>query len=267
MVDFPVYDADATIGYIPQANQRGSFMGRNDWVINEQNMGAEVFQPGSQGNVLLVGDSVVWGGNPYAQGDRLGPQLQRLSAAKVWPIAAGSWGLQNEVTYLEAHSSVVEAVDTIVLVLNSGDFESPSSWTCELSHPTRRPPVALWYLARKYALNEGCPAEPPPALKVTRRDPLAMLTDFVGHHAGKRVLVFLYPDKAELADESLLAARLDSFVPLLRKTGVRDVISVARDRRWQQRMDYYRDPVHPTPQGNAALAQIIASHLQPPGSR
>jgi hypothetical protein len=35
-VDFPLYDADASIGYIPKANQRGNFLNKNDRVINEK---------------------------------------------------------------------------------------------------------------------------------------------------------------------------------------------------------------------------------------
>jgi hypothetical protein len=263
MIDFPLYSADGTIGYIPLANQRGSYMGRNDWVVNELNMGAEAFVPGPLGNVLLVGDSVVWGGNPYAKDERLGPQLQRRTAAKVWPIAAGSWGLQNEVTYLDLHPAVVAAVDTVVFVLNSGDFDQPSSWTCELSHPTQHPRVALWFLVRKYVLKEGCGTEPTAALRVPRRNPLEMFAAFVKRLPTQTVLVLLYPNKEELADTALMEHRLEVFAAPLRQAGANDVVLVGRSPSW--RLEHYRDPVHPTPEGNAALAELIAAHLTPKG--
>lgn len=178
LVDFPLYDADANIGYIPKANQRGSFLNKNDWVINDKHMGAEAFVPDPAGNILLVGDSIVWGGNPYAKADRLGSRLQALVKGKVWPIAAGSWSLQNQLTYLNANPDVVSQMDTIAFVLNSGDLGPPSSWNCSLTHQRERPAVALVYLAKKYLLRwpcEGTPAE----LQVKTQDPLAMLRAFV----------------------------------------------------------------------------------------
>lgn len=76
MVDFPLYEANARIGYIPAANQQGSFLNKNDWEFNALHMGAPAFTPGPALDVLLVGDSVVYGGNGYRQPDRLGPALQ-----------------------------------------------------------------------------------------------------------------------------------------------------------------------------------------------
>ena len=183
LVDFPLYDADATIGYIPKANQRGSFLNKNDWVINEKHMGAETFVPDPAGNILLVGDSIVWGGNPYALPDRLGPRLQALVKGKVWPIAAGSWSLQNQLAYLNANPDVVSRVDTIVFVLNSGDLGPPSSWNCSLTHQRERSTVALIYLAKKYVLRwpcEGTPAE----LQLKTQDPLVILRAFIDERAS-----------------------------------------------------------------------------------
>jgi lysophospholipase L1-like esterase len=61
-------------------------------------MGAEAFVPDPAGNILLIGDSIVWGGNPYKAGERLGARLQALLKDKVWTASAGSWSLQNEIT-------------------------------------------------------------------------------------------------------------------------------------------------------------------------
>lgn len=261
VIDFPLYEADATIGYIPKASQRGSFLNRNDWVVNERHMGAERFAPGPEGNVLLVGDSVVWGGNPYARDERLGPQLQQMTRKRVWPIAAGSWGLQNELTYLAANADVVAAVDTVVLVLNSGDFAEPSSWTCELSHPRERPLSAAWYVARKYVIKEECGSASPADLTVQPRDPLQMLSAFVAAHPAKRLIVFLYPEKSEVLNEAAMAGRLERFGPALVAAGVKEVVSVGRDPRWRQRETMYRDAVHPTAEGNRVLARLIADRL------
>ncbi|MGU5731348.1 hypothetical protein ACV1DR_20970 [Aeromonas jandaei] len=104
IIDFPLYDADNHIGYIPKPNQSGSFLRTHDWQFNSLSMGATEFRPTDKDtDTLLIGDSIVLGGNPYKQGDRLGPQLQLIHGGNVWPISAGSWALRNELVYLNLH--------------------------------------------------------------------------------------------------------------------------------------------------------------------
>lgn len=62
LVDFALYQANAQSGYIPAANQQGSFLNQNDWQFNALHMGAPAFAPNPVREVLLVGDSVVYGG-------------------------------------------------------------------------------------------------------------------------------------------------------------------------------------------------------------
>ena len=75
-VDFPLYEANNEIGYIPKASQQGSFLRTNDWQFNSRHMGADELALGQRRATLLIGDSVVLGGNPLRQQDRLGPQLR-----------------------------------------------------------------------------------------------------------------------------------------------------------------------------------------------
>lgn len=261
LVDFPLYDANARIGYIPRAEQGGRFLNRNEWMVNSKHMSAGPFEPGPAGNVLVIGDSIVWGGNLYARSDRLGPKLQALLPQKVWPIAAGSWALQNELVYLIENPDVVKSVETIVFVLNSGDFGEPSAWSCSHFHPLEPPRVALWYLAKKYVLKTPCEGTPP-TLAVTTRDPMAMLQAFVEGHARHRFVALLYPDLEELMDDALLRARLEMHADALTRVGVAEVVSVARDPRWAGHRELYRDGIHPTPAGMGVLASVIASTLQ-----
>ena len=156
-VDVPIYHADNQIGYIPAPSQSGAFMRTHTWRFNELSMGASSFKPDvSHFNLLLVGDSIVLGGNPLKEPERLGPQLQKLTHWQVWPISAGSWALQNELTYLRQHPDVLQKVDAVAFVSNGGDFDEPSSWASELTHPRSHPFPGLIYLAQKYLLS------PPP---------------------------------------------------------------------------------------------------------
>ena len=76
VVDFPLYDVDEGIGYIPKASQRGTYLGKISWQVNEKNMTSESWAPNQRQDLLLIGDSIVWGGEEYKHEEKLGPSLQ-----------------------------------------------------------------------------------------------------------------------------------------------------------------------------------------------
>jgi len=264
MVDFPLYEANAQIGYIPAASQQGSFLNRNRWEFNSLHMGAPEFKPGAALNVLLVGDSVVFGGNGYREPDRLGPALQarlqqHAGEGAVWPISAGSWALRNELAWLRQNPQVPAQVDRVLFVLNTGDFGEASSWACEATHPKARPAVALWYLFNKYVYAfEKC-GSVPAGLQVPPGDLAAELNAFLAVHGDKAVFV-LYPDRPETQDPALAQAHFAAGRALLASAGARKVVPLTGDARW--RTDYYKDGIHPTPEGNQVLARILAGLVE-----
>jgi hypothetical protein len=232
----------------------------NPWRFNALSMGAREFAPTPNAvDLLLVGDSVVLGGNPYREEDRLGPQLERQLKTPVWPISAGSWALRNELTYLRHHPDVVRQVDAIVFVLNNGDFNQASSWACDLTHPVKRPGSAAVYLFRKY-VHGSCPPTAPD-MKVPEGDWKQDLREFLASPGaqGKPVIFFLYPDHREAANGSLRASQLEVHGPELQAQGVRQVVSVGRDPRWKDA--FYRDEIHPDVEGTRVLAAIISESL------
>ncbi|GGH51939.1 hypothetical protein GVY41_07950 [Frigidibacter albus] len=259
-IDFPLYDADNRTGYIPAANQSGSFLNSRDYAVNAEHMGtADPFIPGPGLDILLVGDSIVWGGNPYREPERLAPQLRAATGAQVWPISAGSWSLVNELNYLEDHPEVVAGSDRIVFVLNSGDFSSPSSWRDELYHPRGRPVSALYYYAQKYLLKPQAP--PTPAeLVVPAEDPFAKLATFLATCSCEADF-WLYPTKAELEDSTGAPAVVDMGVDLTTRAGAApERVHLVQDiSGWDP--DLYKDTIHPTPAGFGVLAQGIAATL------
>ena len=119
-------------------------------------MGAPAFAPNPARDVLLVGYSLVLGGNQCRAPERLAHSLQALmqaysSGVNVWPIAQGSWALRNELAYLHLSPQVPSSVKTIVLVPSSADFEAASSWCCELKHPRW---ASRWYKDGIYPTQE-----------------------------------------------------------------------------------------------------------------
>lgn len=258
-VDFPVYEANNEIGYIPKASQSGSFLRKNDWYFNAKSMGASEFSPSAGTDLLLIGDSIVYGGNPYRREDRLGPQLQKAAGIAVWPISAGSWALRNELAYLRSNPDVVAQVDRFVFVLNAGDFNQASSWSCEATHPRSRPVWAGLYLFQKYVWDWHPCGAVPENLKVPDGDWKRELKAFLASPGvqGKPIDFFLYPALPEMSGQGSPSERVENHAQAVREVAgdAVSLFSVGRDPRWSTK--YYRDGIHATPEGNAVLAGII----------
>src|SRR6266852_909458 len=137
VLDFPLYENSPELGYIPLANQHGSFLGMNEWAFNELGMGvADHFRPGNYSrNILLIGDSIVLGGNHVDQDTKLGP-VMNASCPRIWPVSAASWAFLNELRYIRTHDYLLPTFDRIVFVSNSEDFGEASTWSSEYTHPT-----------------------------------------------------------------------------------------------------------------------------------
>ncbi len=252
VLDFPLFAPGPPFGYIPQPNQNGRFLNRNDWVFNEISMGtARPFTPAPQKHdEVLLGDSIVSGGNPYRQADRLGVRLEEAADHIVWPISANSWGLSNELTYLEHHPEVVAGADSFTFVLNSKDLGPASVWASEQTHPTHRPASALAYVLSKTFIHHKTPDEP---TAITWPRQWASFTA----NAHRPIRVVLYPTKAEAADQVLRRQQLtDPLMKALSRPNVQ-FLDVGADGGWNAML--YRDDIHPTPDGTRRLAKILSS--------
>ena len=265
VLNFPLYQADAHVGYWPAAEQSGSFLNRNRWYFNERGMGvAEAFLPDDdRRDVLLVGDSIVLGGNPLDQLERLGLRLTQLTGARHWPVSAGSWALLNELRFLKRNMDVVDQADAITFVLNSADFGQASSWACEITHPRERPGLALAHVVRKYLLvAQLCTSDPPAELKVPAADWRVEWRELMAdaRMRGKPVEVWLYPTQEEALHPELLSARLESVGKQLRMEGLSASLvlrSLGRDSRWSQMT--YADAIHPDAAGVGIMSKIMAA--------
>jgi hypothetical protein len=103
---FPLYLDSKALGYVPAPSQSGSFMGRK-WAFNSISMGVKQEFTPSDRALLLIGDSIVLGGNSFDQAQRLGPKLSQLTGRPVWPISAGSCPLDRRI-YQGRFASVIE---------------------------------------------------------------------------------------------------------------------------------------------------------------
>lgn len=261
LVDVPVYEINNQIGYIPAPNQSGAFMRSHTWRFNEYSMGAGPFQSDSKRfNLLLVGDSLVLGGNPLVESERLGPQLEKLTGWQVWPISAGSWAMQNELTYMRQHPAILEKMDAIVIVSNSGDFDIPSSWASDLTHPLHQPFPGLIYLVRKYIFMSSTPPQIKPENQVALRDWQHDLHE-MSQKFKKPIFIFMYPDLPEFHDAVKRQSLLDSKIPLIQAQlgNTAKIYKVADDGHWSEAL--YRDDIHPSGNGNQVLAGIFQKDM------
>ena len=77
----PLRLANKELGYIPQANQEGRFL-YNHWTFNDLHMNSRNNFSYIGNEILILGDSVVWGGNRLDQKERIGWLINNLSGEK-----------------------------------------------------------------------------------------------------------------------------------------------------------------------------------------
>ena len=155
LVDVPTYRVNDTIGYIAAPSQSGDFLDKNTWVFNERSMGiAAHWDASKRPNLLLIGNSIVVGGNHNDQSTKLGPLLQKEVSERwsVWPIAMGGWTNINETAYLESNPDVTAAANVFVWEYMRGGLSRLAPWGGEYVFPQHRPLCATCYVFRRYAV-------------------------------------------------------------------------------------------------------------------
>lgn len=268
VVDFPVYQVDDGIGYAIRPNQAGAFLRTHSWVFNDRSMGtAAAWEPTKKPDLLLIGNSIVMGGNPYAQPEKLGPlvQSQLGDHVAVWPIAVGGWTEVNETVYLERNPDVASSAGFFVWVVLRGGLGQLSQWHGDYVFPRERPLSATWYVLRRYVLPRFMSfnmSELPPqgAMTTENLNRFEAMIAKLSHATGRPapgVLVF-YPGEADLAaarsGNEWLPERPD-LERIATKYGVR-ILDLSKRPEWTSAQ--YRDGTHPTVEGNRLLAHIVA---------
>lgn len=248
-VQVPLYGADNLVGYFPLPNQHGTFL-KNDWYFNELGMGVpQEYSPSARRDILLIGDSLVYGGNGLRQPEKLGPTLERLSGATVWSVGAGSWALQNEILFTLRIKAVRKNLDEIVFVVNSGDFGLPSFWSNNLTHPRYIHNIRLLYFFERYILGKELLKSEPIFVRDLEDHELWMQFIELAHANKIRVLVVGY-------EESLNSGGCN-WIPRYISEASR-VICFNKSTISKFGL---RDNIHPNPEGNQVLANFINRNL------
>jgi hypothetical protein len=269
LVDFPVYQVDDGIGYVIRPNQSGAFLRTHSWVFNDRSMGtAAMWDPTKRPDLLMIGNSIVMGGNPYAQSDKLGALVQRQLGDRVavWPIAVGGWTEVNETVYLERNPDVASTAGFFVWVVLRGGLSQLAPWRGDYVFPRERPLSATWYVLRRYVVSRFISfnmSELPPqgALTAENLNKFEAMIARLSEAASRPVagILVLYPGEADLT----AARRGNEWLPeraelerIAETYGLR-ILDLSKRHEWNSAQ--YRDGTHPTVEGNRLLANIIAS--------
>ena len=227
--------------------------------------------PNLRPNIMVIGNSIVMGGNAYDQRNKLESLISREIGSKyaIWPIAAGGWSTVNEVVYMERNPDVVRAANVFVWEYMFGGLHELSIWRGEYVFPSKHPLFASWYVFRRYVLPRFVSKdmnELPPTGSLDQRHlqdfeaSISKLSEAVGtKHPG---IVFLYPDKAQLSaakrslewlpDRAAIQAICDRYGLTL--------VDVAQRPEWTESL--YQGGTHPTSAGNVILAHILAAAIK-----
>lgn len=268
VVDFPLYEKDAEMGYIQKANQEGVFLNKNRWAINEHHLFGASYDAEIRPSIFLIGDSIVWGGNIYHYNDRLAVSLEQKSGMKVWSAGAGSWSALSVVAYIKRFPDVVAKADVMVLVFNSGDFGKRTVWRSESTHPTRRPVSALVYVFRKYILRKVIkPNRPVVTVKPAIDDAVVSEVAYMVNQtkaSKRRILLVLWPSRKELLDEQARIVGLyNQSQAKLAELNTDNVEFVDMLESGILDGDSYKDGIHPT----AETVHLFADYINKKISR
>lgn len=273
MIDFPVYDVDSEIGYVAKENQAGNFLNRNDWYFNDKGMPLRRnWDHDKHKNILLIGNSIVMGGNPFRQQDKLTQRLQEKLGEPpvVWPIANGGWTEVNEMVYLDRHPEVVAAADYVAWEFGAGGLSRATPWAGEYVFPSHRPIYATWYVLRRYVLPNLTAFFRGSELPVTGEPDAKNLQSFDRHmqalaaatHRSHPGIIWLFPSAEQLVEARNHREWLPERAQISRiaaENGLR-IVDISTFGEWDRGL-YRADGVHPTVEGNAVLASILSSEI------
>lgn len=277
--DPPLSHADPDYGYAFNANQNLKRFGRRVF-YNEHGLRSEPLpasKPARELRVLCIGDSVTNGGVLTDQAEtypyRLEAELRRAGIeARALNASAGSWGVENELAWLEKRG-LFES-DVVVLQVGTHDLAQRKSLADKVgkdaSLPDRRPALAIGELVFRYGLPRitAMVAEPLRFKGPTEEDHrtcLRVLEKMIGlvRSQGAEPVVLLTPDREELEApgrserwrahlKELVAQTRTAFVDMLERFRAEADLGLGA----------FRDGVHPNERGNRLMARAVAERIR-----
>ena len=290
----PLYIADRLTEYRLQPSQKLRRFG-NRIDVNQFSMRSGPFErrrQGQQRRVLVVGDSVVWGGSQLDQRLIATELLAHSGIAEVGNVAAPSWGPGNWLGYAKRFG-FLDSTD-VVLVISSHDAvdnPNPEPFRGDINHPLQSPPSAFFEGVQRYllprlglrfdpsaspttnAVTDSHAAEPTSAADPRVQQALSDLRRFLSlaRASGAHVAAVQFADREEARNGQLQLGN-QWIAQVLKQEGIPSIQAGPIFRSCGPIDRLYTDGIHPyTAAGQSCLAKAIKQALtlrtkQSPGS-
>ncbi|MEK5752394.1 hypothetical protein V3519_10285 [Acinetobacter variabilis] len=266
-IDFPLYQAEPNGHYSLIPNQQGKFLNKNEWFVNSSGFNNDREIDSKKPYIMLVGDSVVYGGNPINYKDRIGYTLEKELSQNVYVGALGGWSLYNEMQFINKNIGIAKNAEFLVIQYDNGDLTGFAKLNPNgVTHPTEKPQLATYYYLQKYVypklINKTNASELPsiPEKALSNGDWEKELLEISKNIKGK-ILFVLYPDKKALADKDLWDDQTYHIKKFINENKDKfDYIDIVKIPEWNSQL--YRDGIHPSNDGNQVIANVIANYIK-----
>lgn len=278
--------ADTDTGYRFRPNQIVFRFGKkaeyNQYSQRSEPINAK--KPQGKMRILMVGDSVLNGGNPTDQKETITELFEaRLRATKrpveVLNASAGSWGIGNEWGYIRKFG-LFES-DAVILEISTHDLTQPTSTSERVgndpNYPTQPPLLALQEAWTRYTRPQlasifhfqSPPTEVPPPL------PQDLDLQFKQNMQELKVLAKLV-DAKNIPFFVMFMPQLDNLMPtastpkykfeFLKLCKEIQILVIDVHAKWSNLppakvKTYFRDNFHPAVPGNQAAADLLFEQL------
>ncbi|MUL37286.1 SGNH/GDSL hydrolase family protein [Gloeocapsopsis dulcis] len=278
--------ADADTGYRFQPNQKLSRFGKtieyNQYSQRSEPITLE--KPQGTLRILMIGDSVLNGGNPTDQSQILSELFKaKLSTSQdstqVLNASAGSWGIGNQLGYLRKFGTF--QADAVILQIGTHDLIQPKSTSERVgrdpNYPNQAPLLAIQELVSRYALpkttrllklNSSSTEIPEVASnqqKLQFEQNMESFKNIVNRLRTENIPVFvLYtPNRADLLPNFNSPPYKSEFFQLLKSL---EIPVIDTHTNWSNLppatvVTYFRDQVHLSVAGNQAAAELLFQQL------
>ena len=269
--DPPLYEASEAYEYRLKPDQRvqrfGHLLSTNHLGLRSADVPSR--RHPSRRRLLVIGDSIVWGGSQLDQRLIATELIRRQTGDEVPNVAAPSWGPANQRAFLQKHG-LLEATDVVLVISSHDAFDVPTFEPLSASpdKPTEKPFSALIEAGQRYLLPRLMPWRPAAVQSVQQSSALddldALLTDLSA--AGVRIGVVQFWERDEVRAMQPYSGHAQ-IARVLQRHGLQPVQSAAVFRSCGTLDDLYIDHIHPyTAAGQACLARAILQAVQGPAS-
>lgn len=257
--DFPLFARDPASVYRMASSQRGRFRRRYSWCYNKFGMRHAEEPRDLAEAVVILGDSVVDGGNHLDQRQTLAALVSMEIHEKVYPVACHGWAVMNELGALTALPGW-QHIKHLVWFINTGDLDTVGEGESELSFPTKRPIWLLFWLARRHIYRRNprwwpwrraeMNSAPRPDIRVKAID---RIRDVAEQIYGS-ITIVCYPTR----DEKNCTDQFFRDIGSLRKNI--KILSASDISEWSA--ECYIDNIHPNAHGVELLSKFVIDILK-----